>query len=235
MSDDRGEDDEIPEEPATLASAPLFGGAAPARSADNSQAWMVTFADLGHRDLALAQSLNRISESEIAVPDVDLDLKRIQPVPGANLDYLSSVLRDQMASHTVLSRAVLRRRDELLVISLPADLLFAPGAVEPAERSGEALFAICGILRNLENRIEVAGHADPTPPGARWPSNWNLSLGRALSVAARLQRNCYRKDVVALGFGDTRFAELPEDLPGVRRRALARRVDIVIHEAAARK
>ena len=253
MSDDRGEDDEIPEEPATRASAPLFGGAAPARSADNSQAWMVTFADLvallltffvllfsmsrvETRDWqnlanALAQSLNRISESEIAVPDVDLDLKRIQPVPGANLDYLSSVLRDQMASHTVLSRAVLRRRDELLIISLPADLLFAPGAVEPAE----ALFAICGILRNLENRIEVAGHADPTPPGARWPSNWNLSLGRALSVAARLQRNCYRKDVVALGFGDTRFAELPEDLPAVRRRALARRVDIVIHEAAARK
>ncbi len=257
MSDDQGEDDEVVEEPAAASSAPLFGRAVATRAPDNSQAWMVTFADLvallltffvllfamsrvETRDWqnladALSQSLNQISESRIAVPDVDLDLKRVQPVPGANLDYLSSVLRDQMAGHAVLSRAVLQRRDELLIISLPASLLFAPGAVEPAARAEDALFAICGILRNLENRIEIAGHADPTPAGARWPSNWNLSLGRALSVAARLQGNCYRKDVVALGFGDARFAELPQGLPAAQRRALARRVDIVIHETKARK
>ncbi len=257
MSDDEIEDDEIEVAPAEAPPSALFGRAATARRADNSQAWMVTFADLvallltffvllfsmsrvETRDWqnlanALAQSLNQISESRIAVPDVDLDLKRVQPVPGANLDYLSTVLRDQMAGHAVLSRAVLRRRDDVLIISLPADLLFAPGAVEPSDRASEALFAVCGILRNLENRIEIAGHADPTPPGARWPSNWNLSLGRALSVAARLQGNCYRKDVVALGFGDARFADLPEGLPAPQRRALARRVDIVIHETAARK
>lgn len=257
MSDDQGDDDEVVDEPVAAPSAPLFGGAAATRAPDNSQAWMVTFADLvallltffvllfamsrvETRDWqnladALSQSLNQISESRIAVPDVDLDLERVQPVPGANLDYLSSVLRDQMAGDAVLSRAVLQRRDELLIISLPASLLFAPGAVEPAARAEDALFAICGILRNLENRIEIAGHADPTPAGARWPSNWNLSLGRALSVAARLQGNCYRKDVVALGFGDARFAELPQGLPAARRRALARRVDIVIHETKARK
>ncbi len=257
MSDGRRDDDELPEEPEALVTTSLFGAAAAARPADNSQAWMVTFADLvallltffvllfamsrvETRDWqnladALSQSLNQISESRIAVPDVDLDLKRVQPVPGANLDYLGSVLRDQMAGHEVLSQAVLRRQDELLIISLPADLLFAPGAVEPAAGASDALFGICGILRNLENRIEIAGHADPTPPGARWPSNWNLSLGRALSVAARLQDNCYRKDIVALGFGDARFADLPQDLPTKQRRALARRVDIIIHETAARK
>ena len=257
MSDERREDDEVPEEPEDLVSTSLFAGAAVVRPADNSQAWMVTFADLvallltffvllfamsrvETRDWqnladALSQSLNQVSKSRIAVPDVDLDLKRVQPVPGANLDYLGSVLRDQMTGDSVLSRAVLRRQEELLIISLPADLLFAPGAVEPAARASDALFGICGILRNLENRIEIAGHADPTPPGARWPSNWNLSLGRALSVAARLQDNCYRKDMVALGFGDARFADLPQDLPTAQRRALARRVDIIIHETAARK
>ncbi len=54
-------------------------------------------------------------------------------------------------------------------------------------------------------------------------------------MAARLQDNCYRKDMVALGFGDARFADLPQDLPTAQRRALARRVDIIIHETAARK
>ncbi len=54
-------------------------------------------------------------------------------------------------------------------------------------------------------------------------------------ASVRLQSNCYRKDMVALGFGDARFADLPQDLPAAQRRALARRVDIVIHETAAQK
>lgn len=233
----------------------LFAQAAPAGGrADTSQAWMVTFTDLvalmltffvllfamsriETRDWqnladALSVSLNSVEQGKVAVPPVELDLKKTEAVPGTNLDYLRSVLEDQMAAHPVLARAALDRQRSWLVISLPADLLFAPGSVQPAETAVEAVYAICGILRNLPNRVEVAGHADPTPPGVGWTSNWRLSLGRALSVAALLQRNCYGGPIVALGHGDTRYAELPAELPAARRRILARRVDIFIHENA---
>ena len=248
--------DEGPEDLETAAARPaLFARGAPAAARpDTSQAWMVTFTDLvalmltffvllfamsriETRDWqnladALSVSLNSVEAGKVAVPSVELDLEKTQPVPGTNLDYLRSVLEDQMAVHPVLARAALSRQRNWLVISLPADLLFAPGSVQPAETAVEAVYAICGILRSLKNRVEVAGHADPTPPGTGWTSNWRLSLGRALSVAALLQRNCYSGPIVALGHGDSRYADLPAELPAVRRRALARRVDISIHENA---
>ena len=224
------------------------------QSGANRQAWMVTFADLvallltffvmlfamsriETRDWqnladALANTLNDVNEARIAVPSARLDLERVQPTPGANLDYLRSVLQNQMAGHPLLSRAQLGRSGDKLVISLPSDLLFAAGSAEPSSDAAVALYAICGFLRNLDNRIEIAGHADPSPLRDGRTTNWSLSLARAVSVAGLLQRSCYSGQIVALGYGDSRFEELPSSLPEARRRELARRVDIFVHESA---
>jgi chemotaxis protein MotB len=84
------------------------------------------------------------------------------------------------------------------------------------------------VLRKRPNVSEVAGHAVPGKPQARYPSNWELSLRRASSVAAALRSAGYEGGVVARGYGDAQFGALSEDLPAERRNALARRVDIVI-------
>ena len=255
MEEDRTEEGEAA---ATAAAGGLLFAGAPVATAaapDKSQAWMITFADLVALLLtffvllfsmsriettdwqnlkdSLSTSLNSVHEDKIAVPSKTLDLERSQAEPGANLDYLRSLLRDQLAGNPVLARAVLTRERELLVISLPSDLLFAPGSVRPAKTAVDSLQAICGVLRSLENRIEVAGHADPTPPGTDWNSNWSLSLARALSFAALLQTDCYRGEIAALGRGQGLYDELPASLPTAERRARARRVDIIIHESAA--
>jgi len=83
-------------------------------------------------------------------------------------------------------------------------------------------------LRNIGNQIEINGHTDPVPAtGGEYASNWELSVARAAAVANALRRSGYAEDIIALGFADSRFSQLP-DLPTDQRNALGRRVDIVV-------
>jgi chemotaxis protein MotB len=90
------------------------------------------------------------------------------------------------------------------------------------------LAAIASVLRTITNDVATEGHADPAPVAAgEFASNWQLSLARAEAVASLLRTMDGREAVVARGFGNSRFAGLPLGEPEARR-ALARRVDIVI-------
>lgn len=72
-----------------------------------------------------------------------------------------------------------------MVIVLPTDVLFDSGRVEikPGARAG--LHRVAAVLKTLEKRhLQVAGHTDDVPISTpRFPSNWDLSAGRALVVA----------------------------------------------------
>ena len=174
-----------------------------------SQAWMITFTDLVALMLAffvllfamsqveqkkwqglvdsLNTDLNGLKSVEHIKPALDYHPEDEAVVPGADLDYLASVLRQQIAAHALLARGTIRRLPDRLVVSLPADLLFranattlAPGAApEAAPGARDAGFALGGVLRNLNNRIEVVarvGHGNRAP-GRR--SDWRLALARA--------------------------------------------------------
>ncbi|WP_119459773.1 OmpA/MotB family protein [Rhodospirillaceae bacterium SYSU D60014] len=152
---------------------------------------------------------------------------------GRDLDYLATLLTGQLAAEPRLADAILRRHDDRIVISLPDGLLFKPNGATPIDQADAPLFALGGILRNLPNRIEIEGHTDPNPPDRRrYASNWELSLLRAQAVSAALQRAGYSRPMTVRGYGASRFELLSPRLEELRRNVLARRVDIVIHEAA---
>lgn len=145
-----------------------------------------------------------------------------------NLDYLSAVLEEKVAQDPVLARSQIMRLEDRLLIVFPGDLLFAPGGAVLSGPARQALFVLGGVLRNIGNQIGVNGHTDPNPPqGGAYISNWELSLARAVAVANLLKRVGYTKGIMAYGYADSRFAELP-DLPGPERLSLGRRVDIVV-------
>jgi chemotaxis protein MotB len=84
------------------------------------------------------------------------------------------------------------------------------------------------VLGNIGNQIGVNGHSDPSPPkGNEYSSNWELSLARAISVANSFKRSGYTEDIIAYGYSDSRYSQLP-DLPEDERRELGRRVDIMV-------
>ncbi len=177
---------------------------------------------------SLAENLSAVGERPVAVPQADFDMPAESPPPGTDLDYVAGLLREQLPAMPSLDAAELLRADDRLLISLPADLLFAPDGVELAGDAAPAQ-ALGAAMRNLPNRIEVAAHGAPGRPDA---SPWELSLLRARAVAAALARAGYDGPVAALGYGEGRSRALPQSWSPQRRRRFARRVDLVIHDTA---
>lgn len=158
-----------------------------------------------------------------------------RPVPTAmNLTYLSAVLEETLAGDPLLSQARLAQDADRLLLSLPADLLFGPGGAA-LEGPGEAAMAsLGGVLGSLDNRITVAGHAAPEEDlgsgAGGFTSAWELSLARAAAVANALSRAGYVGTAEVMGHGASRQPGVSASASETARAALARRVDIVIHE-----
>lgn len=212
--------------------------------------WLITFADLFCVLLAffaLLFSMSAVetgkwkkltqafaynaerSMSTVALPDTKAkDSGGIKSAPALDLGYLGTVLEAQGKTNLLLQNATIYLAGERLVISLPADLLFAAESASLDSRGASALFDLAGVLRNVANDVEVVGHSDPTPVSNAYPTNWDLSLARAVAVAGELKRAGFGRDIAAFGVADSHFTELPENLPIARRLELARRVDILL-------
>lgn len=226
----------------------------PPKRRDDPHAWLVTFTDLialmltffvmmfamsavktaDWKNLteSLRERLSTLIDQPVASPTFRLDMPSSDLTPGADLDYIAKLLRSQLAEYEGLQQSVIRRESGRVFVSLPADMLFASGRYELTRRAANAVFELGGILRNFSNRIEVAGHADPRQPTSRYPSNWELSLLRAQSVATALRQAGYEAPVIARGYGDSQYGELPETMSESQRQGLARRVDVVIGASA---
>jgi len=177
---------------------------------------------------ALSQSLNPSSVRAQAAATSSFNIATLFRKRSINLEYLSSVLQEAVSADEMLKDSQLMLLDDRLVVALPGDLLFEPGKAVINERAVKALFNLGGVLRNIGNRIGINGHTDPAPPtGTVYASNWELSMGRAAAVANTLRRSGYPQEITAFGYADSRFGELPP-LSEAERRALARRVDIVV-------
>ena len=215
-----------------------------------SLGWMVTFADLVSLLLTFFVMLFAMTQVEAepwksVVTTLSVRLSPLNdedPAPAAllnisalsreraiNLDYLKAVLDEQISRDPILRKSIMTRYDDRLVISLPSDSLFASASATATEPARQALFVLGGVLRNIGNQVEVFGHTDPRPiHGGAFRSNWELSLGRAISVSNELRRAGYARQIVPYGHGPSRFADISAELSSDKRFALARRVDVVV-------
>lgn len=227
----------------------------PDRVTGGGDAWLVTFTDLVALLLAffvmlfammtLEQDVWESLQEGFAVEWVQLDPLPEPPVPeeerdtptaelraGIDLDYLSALLRRELPNHAALAGARIDRQEGRLVVALPDRLLFDSGATRPHPAAADALHTLGGLLRHLDNRVEVLGHADPRPlPEGETRSNWELSLARGAAVADMLARAGYTQPILIRGHGESRYDEL-SSLPDDVRLTLGRRTDIVILDDA---
>jgi chemotaxis protein MotB len=221
------------------------------------RAWMFTFADLlalmltffvllfsmsavkKDQWLALVEALSdrlqpikTVSEPAMAQK---LKAERVMQPDAVDLAYLAKVLQEKMAGNAALEQAAMLELEDRIVVSLPGDFLFPSGSERLRPDSAATVVALADALRVVGNRIDVVGHTDPNPlsENARFASNWELSLARAVSVANALNDAGYPYMLAAHGRADGRFEDLSSWLPEVDRRRLARRVDLVIRESRA--
>jgi chemotaxis protein MotB len=231
-------------------SLPVYRG----RSADNAQAWLLTFTDLSALMLtffvllfsmstikdsdwqnlidSLSPRLDRLQQVTIALPQSEKSAEEVERLPGTDLDYLAAVLKEQMGADESLAQVRVAHEGARLVISVPGDLLFASGSTDLGAAGEKSVFTLAGILRNLRNVIEIAGHADPVPPKGAFPTNWELSLARAAVLSGMLSKVGYKGDILVRGYGHAHYGDIDPSLATEARMALARRVDIIVHAYA---
>lgn len=124
-----------------------------------------------------------------------------------------------------LSVAIDRGR---MVIELPQDILFQSGSATIGADGGQTLSEVAAVLADLEERtFQVEGHTDNVPIAtARFPSNWELSSARALSVVRLLVDNGVPpQNLSGAGYGEFQ-PRAANDTPESRR--LNRRIEIVM-------
>ncbi len=124
-----------------------------------------------------------------------------------------------------LSVSIVRGR---MVINLPQDILFSSGSAVLGREGRETLSQIASVLSEFTDRtFQVEGHTDNDPIStAQFPSNWELSSARALSVVKLLVQQGVAPGLVSgAGYGEYQPVATNETREGKR---LNRRIEIVM-------
>jgi chemotaxis protein MotB len=115
-----------------------------------------------------------------------------------------------------------------MVVELSENILFDSGRADLKTEGQAALAEVATVLASIADRdFQVAGHTDNIPiKSAKFPSNWHLSTGRALTVAIFLSDHGVPPvRLSAAGYADTQPAA-SNDTPEGRQQN--RRIEIVL-------
>ncbi|ART63249.1 OmpA/MotB family protein [Kushneria marisflavi] len=125
------------------------------------------------------------------------------------------------------------RERERTILRIEDRLLFPSADVDISGQGSVLLDRLLPALRDFDGEISVEGHTDSrTISTERFPSNWELSVGRATAVLRYLSRGgVSASQLRAIGYGPTRPLAGNNTEAG---RAQNRRVELVLSPAATR-
>lgn len=160
-----------------------------------------------------------------------IDLSKVNYGRALDVRYLEELIQAVIDENESLKNIVVTPQPGSVVLSLPQDLLFEPGAATVKDSGRKVLYTLGGSLARMRNRVEIDGHADPRPiegNDSAFGNNWELSLARAANVAAILENVGYQQSVSIAGFASGRYQDLDTINDQITRQELSRRVDIII-------
>ena len=167
-------------------------------------------------------------ELKVALREKEKALQALQEVQKEIKENLS----DQIAAGDVL----IKERNGQLVIDVSDRLLFDKGETAINKQGQKLLLTVARSMRRLPRWqvFQVGGHTDSlrvsTPDlKAKYPTNWELSTGRATNVVRHLQDRgrVPGRQLVAAGFGRHRPVSANTYVKGRQRN---RRIEIVLLE-----
>ncbi|MCE8022152.1 OmpA family protein [Halomonas sp. MCCC 1A11036] len=118
-----------------------------------------------------------------------------------------------------------------VTLRIEDNLLFDSGQAILTMQGREVLGRLRDVLASFEGEVSVEGHTDSMPIAtSRFPSNWELSSGRAIAVLRYLSElGVPAERLRAVGYAETRPLESNETAAG---RAANRRVELLLHQDA---
>jgi len=173
------------------------------------------------KELAASQELLNSSEAQLeTMRQIEAETKKRNEIYARFVSELQ-----KMIDGGQLTVSIEKGR---IVINLPENVLFKTGHSNVNPEGQEALKQITTVLKEFSDRsFQVEGHTDNVPiKSARYPSNWELSTARAMSVVhLMIEEGVDPKNISAAGFGEFQPRADNETKEG---RALNRRIEIIM-------
>ena len=137
-------------------------------------------------------------------------------------------LHPQMAGLDIPGVSV-SQGQEGVTLRIDDSLLFPSGSDVLTPQGQVVLERLSPVLQAFDGQISVEGHTDNVPIAtARFPSNWELSVGRAIAVVRQLERQGIAiSRMRAVGYADTQPMESNATAEG---RAANRRVELLLKQ-----
>jgi len=185
--------------------------------------------------------IDRLHEDNQACTD-SLEATREQlRQAGLELQAKEEKVREQSEAFTRMQQAMkaeleskqvaLKELEGKLTLTMVEAILFDSGKAEVKQEGREALQKVAGVLKTVEDQeIVVAGYTDNVQIGERlakiYPSNWELSAARAISVVKILVADGVNpENISAAGYGEYRPVADNDTPEG---RAQNRRMEIIL-------
>jgi chemotaxis protein MotB len=140
---------------------------------------------------------------------------------------MSSELEEAMGSLIEAGNIEIKRQPYWIEVSINSNLLFSSGSATLESAARPVLARVARLLGRRDVRIHVEGHTDNLPiNNTIYPSNWELSSGRAATVVNLFAQNGIDPErMVAIGYGEFQPADSNVTEAG---RARNRRVAVIV-------
>jgi chemotaxis protein MotB len=181
--------------------------------------WLYSYADLMTQLLIFSILMLAV----LGLKKPDLAQKRRQDDLVKTVEQVEKFVKESGLSDSM----AIDRASDRLVIRMKSAILFSEAHATLTPQAEQVLAGLTPVLARAPSRLRVEGHTDDVPIHVpQYPSNWELSTARAISVIRYLEEHGIARDRLSVaGYGE--FHPLaPND--SAERRALNRRVEIVV-------
>ncbi len=217
-------------------------------SEENNERWLLTYSDLITLLLGLfviLYAMSKIDSEKYSQIVAALEgafgkeravvlnghkgiMKSPMPALDAERAKVSQEISDAIGKMNTKNLVSLTHNERGVTIHIMEEMLFTSGSAEIKSASLPALDTLAAMLKNIPNDIRIEGHTDNIPIATRrFPSNWHLSVERALNVGYYIisKHNLNPEKISVVGYSEYKPLT-PNDTE--EHRSKNRRVDIVI-------
>lgn len=173
----------------------------------------------------MLNAFGNVFGTEVTKIKIDAIPEKVISTP---LDKLKNDITQLIAENDYSKSIRMQENERGITIHILEDIVFPSGSAELKSTSKLVLKRVADIIKKLPNDIRVEGHTDNVPiNSSAFPSNWHLSVARALNTAYYLikEEGVNPDKVSIVGYAEYKPIESNETPYG---RASNRRVDIVI-------
>ena len=167
-------------------------------------------------------------DNAVETDELEEFLANVEEVTPENAEQLVEVLQRRIDEVGATDFVEIVNDPRGVIIRFDSQVLFRSGENTILPDGVIVLQAVSEALRSIDNLLVVEGHTDNVPTdGSRWPTNWELSTGRATTVLRFLTdlEAVPPVRISAAGYADTRPRATNRTPEG---RAENRRVELVV-------